>query len=324
MVSPVLEIDDLNITLKSRRGPLRAVRGVSLAIMPGEIVGLVGESASGKSTLCFSIVRMLPPSAQVSGRILFKGEDLIAKSDKEMRALRGREITMVQQNPMTALDPVFTVGNQMREVLAHNSGLSARERASRTIELLRQVHIPAPETRVDNYPHQMSGGMKQRVITAMATALNPSLLLADEPTTALDVSIQEQILRLFSEIRDRLNTAMIVVTHDLGVVRRLCDRIFVMYAGTIVESGETEAIFRKPEHPYTRALIESIPLLGADVTALRDIGGQPPDLTHPIPGCAFEPRCDKAFEPCSREFPVQHLVDERHQARCWLHTRPSA
>jgi oligopeptide/dipeptide ABC transporter ATP-binding protein len=320
MLAPpnLLEVEDLRTYLPSRRGLVRAVDGVSFAVRQGEIIGVVGESGCGKSTLCASLVRLLPRGAQVSGRILFRGEDLLQKTPGEMRALRGRDITMILQNPMTALDPVFTIGSQLREVLKFNSSLGPRERRARAVEMLRQVHIPSPEERLDNYPHQMSGGMKQRVLTAMATGLKPALLLADEPTTALDVTIQEQILGLLAEIRDRLGTAIILVTHDLGVVRRLCDRVLIMYAGRVVETGATATIFRAPQHPYTQALLASIPKMGDERRRLQAIEGTIPDLTRLPPGCSFAPRCPHAMPRCRAEYP-EVFPAEGGSVRCWLH-----
>src|SRR3546814_435479 len=234
---PVLRVENLKTHLPSERGPVRAVDGVSFEVGSGEILGIVGESGCGKSTLCSSLVRLLPNGTQVTGSIRFRGEDLLTKSQEEMRAIRGRDITMIQQNPMTALDPVFTVGSQIREVLKFNSPMRPKERMQSAIQMLRQVHIPSPEDRLSNYPHQMSGGMKQRVLAAMATSLKPGLLLADEPTTPLDVTIQEQILGLLAEIRHPQGTSIILVTNDLAVVPRQCDRVLIMYAGRVVEIG---------------------------------------------------------------------------------------
>jgi len=316
-MATVLDVQDLKTHLPTRRGVVKEVDGVSFRIEAGEIVGVVGESGCGKSTLCSTLVRLLPPQAEVSGRILFKGQDLVTIDRDAMRAIRGRDITMVLQNPMTALDPVFTVGSQLREVLRWNSSMGAAERARHALAMLKSVRIPSPEQRLENYPHQMSGGMKQRVLTAMATALKPALLLADEPTTALDVTIQEQILGLFADIRDAMGTAIVLVTHDLGVVRRLCDRVLIMYAGRIVESGVTESIFQAPQHPYTQALLASIPRLGAGLDRLRAIDGQIPDLSALPPGCAFAPRCIHAMARCRAEYPPE-FPTETGAARCWL------
>jgi len=316
-MAPVLEVENLKTYLPSNRGPVRAVDGVSFTVDSGEIVGIVGESGCGKSTLCSSLVRLLPKGTDISGSVRFRGDDILKKSQEEMRALRGRDITMIQQNPMTALDPVFTVGSQIREVLKYNSPLSARERTKAAVQVLRQVHIPSPEERLSNYPHQMSGGMKQRVLAGLATALKPGLLLADEPTTALDVTIQEQILGLLAEVRERLGTSIILVTHDLGVVRRLCDRVLIMYAGRVVESGVTAEIFAQPKHPYTQALLASIPKMGDTRKRLQAIEGTIPDLRQLPPGCSFAPRCPHAHARCSVYPPPFQVTGG--EVRCWLH-----
>jgi oligopeptide/dipeptide ABC transporter ATP-binding protein len=321
---PVLDVRDLRVAFRSRRGAVRAVDGVSFTLNPGEILGIVGESGCGKSTLCSSLVRMLPGNADVSGQIRFRGENLLDKSDREMRAIRGRDITMILQNPMTAMDPLFTVGSQFDEILRHNDDMPPRTRRERALEMLGLVQIPSPTERLASYPHQMSGGMKQRILTAMATALKPGLLLADEPTTALDVTIQEQILRLLADIRDTLGTAIILVTHDLGIVRRLTDRVVIMYAGRAVETGETEAIFTEPKHPYTRALLASIPRIGHAGNRLTAIDGQIPDLTNLPAGCAFAPRCAFVMPRCTQEDPVPVPAGPGRTSRCWLHAETVA
>lgn len=319
MTEPVLDVRELRVSFRSRRGAVRAVDGVSFSLNPGEILGIVGESGCGKSTLCSSLVRMLPANAEVTGTIRFRGHNLVAKSDREMRSIRGREITMILQNPMTAMDPLFTVGSQFDEILRHNAAMPAKSRRERALEMMGLVQIPSPLERLTSYPHQMSGGMKQRVLTAMATALKPGLLLADEPTTALDVTIQEQILRLLVEIRDRLGTAIILVTHDLGIVRRLTDRVVIMYAGRAVETGETEAIFTDPKHPYTQALLASIPRIGQIGSRLRAIEGTIPDLTRLPAGCAFAPRCAAAMPHCFTDDPIEVALGNGRNSRCWLH-----
>ena len=319
MTEPVLDVRDLRVAFRSRRGPVRAVDGVNFTLNQGEILGIVGESGCGKSTLCSSLVRMLPGNAEVTGAIRFRGRNLVELSDREVRAIRGREITMILQNPMTAMDPLFTVGSQFDEILRHNADMPAKTRRERALEMMGLVRIPSPPERLASYPHQMSGGMKQRILTAMATALKPGLLLADEPTTALDVTIQEQILRLLAEIRDTLGTAIILVTHDLGIVRRLTDRVVIMYAGRAVESGETEAIFTEPRHPYTRALLASIPRIGHPGDRLTAIDGTIPDLTSLPPGCAFAPRCASAMPRCMTDDPVEVEMGDGRTARCWLH-----
>ncbi len=319
MTEPVLDVRDLRVSFRSRRGSVRAVDGVTFSLNPGEILGIVGESGCGKSTLCSSLVRMLPNNADVTGEIRYRGENLLDKSDQEMRSIRGRDITMVLQNPMTAMDPLFTVGSQFDEILRHNANMPQKTRRERALEMMGLVQIPSPAERLTSYPHQMSGGMKQRILTAMATSLKPGLLLADEPTTALDVTIQEQILRLLADIRDTLGTAIILVTHDLGIVRRLTDRVVIMYAGRAVETGETETIFTEPKHPYTRALLASIPRIGHVGKRLTAIDGQIPDLTNLPPGCAFAPRCASVMPRCSVDDPVSVTVGPGRTARCWLH-----
>jgi len=316
---PVLDVRNLRVSFRSRRGAVKAVDGVNFTLYPGEILGIVGESGCGKSTLCSSLVRLLPDNADLSGEIRFRGDDLVTKSDRDMRAIRGRDITMILQNPMTAMDPLFTVGSQFDEILRYNASMPQRARWERALEMLGLVHIPSPAERLASFPHQMSGGMKQRILTAMATALKPGLLLADEPTTALDVTIQEQILRLLAEIRDTLGTAIILVTHDLGIVRRLTDRVVIMYAGRAVETGETEASFTNPQHPYTRALLASIPRIGHTGDRLTAIEGTIPDLTNLPPGCAFAPRCASVMPRCTAEDPVDRPVGPDRTARCWLH-----
>ncbi len=318
-VQPVLEVRDLRVSFRSRRGAVKAVDGVSFSLLPGEILGIVGESGCGKSTLCSSLVRLLPDNADVSGTVRFRGENLVEKSEQEMHAIRGRDITMILQNPMTAMDPLFTVGSQFDEILRHNADMPYKTRRQRALEMMGLVHIPSPAERLLSYPHQMSGGMKQRILTAMATALKPGLLLADEPTTALDVTIQEQILRLLAEIRDMLGTAIVLVTHDLAIVRRLTDRVVIMYAGRAVETGETETIFAEPKHPYTQALLASIPRIGQTSNRLTAIEGTIPDLTSLPPGCAFAPRCCAAMSRCSSDDPVEISVGGRRTVRCWLH-----
>jgi oligopeptide/dipeptide ABC transporter ATP-binding protein len=322
-MQPILELRDLTVSFRTKRGAVPAVDGVSFALGQGEILGIVGESGCGKSTLCTAITGLLPRNAQIGGEINFRAENLLQKSPREMRELRGRDITMVLQNPMTALDPVFSVGGQLKEILRYNADMSASERESRSLTMLQRVHIPEPKRRLENYPHQMSGGMKQRVLTAMATALNPALLLADEPTTALDVTIQEQILRLLAEIRDTLGTGIILVTHDLGVVRRLCDRVVIMYAGRAVETGETEAIFADPKHPYTAALLASIPRIGVRQKRLTAIRGQIPDLRHLPPGCSFAPRCPQVMPRCTEAYPPA-IAGGSGWARCWLREEDAA
>jgi oligopeptide/dipeptide ABC transporter ATP-binding protein len=293
------------------------VSDVDLSIGAGEIVGIAGESGSGKTTLCAAIVRNLPRTARVSGDIRFDGRSIHAMSASELRQLRGREVSMILQNPMTSLDPLFTIGNQLGEVLATRCGVSSTQLREREVELLRSVHMTAPEERLRQYPHELSGGMRQRVLIAMAGSTAPKLLLADEPTTALDATIQEEILVLFRELRDRRGTAIAIVTHDLGVIRRICDRIVIMYAGRIVEEGPVAAVFGAPRHPYTRALLASVPVLDGDRVQLKSIPGQVPNLADLGDFCAFADRCPNAVDQCRAAAPKESAFGDRQRVFCW-------
>ncbi|MGH7323782.1 MAG: ABC transporter ATP-binding protein [Candidatus Rokuibacteriota bacterium] len=321
MTAPVVEVHDLSTHLVTRWGTIRAVDGVSFSVGEGETLGLVGESGSGKSMTCLSIVRLVPrPAARIlSGRVLLDGEDLLAKSEQEMGRIRGRKVAMILQDPMSSLNPVFSVGMQVREPVAMYHGLGGSALARRAVELLASVRIPSPALRLRAFPHQLSGGMRQRVVGAMAIAAPPRLLIADEPTTSLDLTIQAQYLGLLKELQERHRLAMIFVTHDLGIVSRMCDGVAVMYAGRIVEAGPVRRIFKTPAHPYTRALLDSIPRLGAKVERLTAIEGQPPDLARLAAGCAFAPRCPQAMDRCRVEAPPELMVAEGHTTRCWLH-----
>lgn len=314
----LLSVENLSVSFMTGRGVVKAVSDVSFKLGHGEILGVVGESGCGKSTLCAALVNNLPGNVKTSGSISFKGKDIFSLSASDLKALRGRDIATVLQNPMTAMDPLFTVGSQIDEILLENSPLSRSERHQLAIDMLSRVHIPSPKERLASYPHQMSGGMKQRALIASATALRPSLLLADEPTTALDVTVQEQILNLLGEIRNSQRTSIILITHDLGIVRRLTDKVLIMYAGHIVESGETESVFCNPEHPYTQALIDSIPRIGQKKQRLVSIEGSLPDMTKPPAGCAFASRCTKVVDRCQMELPP--LIDKAsgRSVRCWL------
>jgi peptide/nickel transport system ATP-binding protein len=322
--APLLEIENLHVEIASRRGSVRALAGVNLSVNQGEIVGVVGESGCGKSTLCFAIARSLSSNSRARGSIRLRGDDLMKKSEHEMRAVRGRDVAMILQNPMMSLDPVFTVGSQLTELLDHVTGTPADQRRDKAIDLLRQVQIPAPESRFGNYPHQLSGGMRQRVVTAMATSARPSLLLADEPTTALDVTVQDQILALFREIRDVVGCAVVMVTHDLGVVRRLCDRVVVMYAGHVVEQASVEELFSSPKHPYTQALIATLPRLGEERERLPTIEGRLPDLTEPQMGCPFANRCPAVMNICATVVPPHVPLGAGREVMCHLHTQDVA
>jgi len=320
---PVIEVRDLRTHLVTRWGTIKAVDGVSFSVSAGETLGLVGESGSGKSMTCLSIVRLAPrPAARiVGGSVLLDGEDLLAKSEPEMQRIRGRKIGMILQDPMSSLNPVFSIGMQMREPVSMYHGLRGRALTERAAELLASVRIPSPAARLRAFPHQLSGGMRQRVVGAMAIAAPPKLLIADEPTTSLDLTIQSQYLRLLQELQQKHGLAMIFVTHNLGIVARMCDRVGVMYAGRIVEMGSVRQIFKSPTHPYTRALLESIPRLGAQIERLTAIDGQPPDLVKLPAGCAFAPRCAEVMDRCRVEAPPELPVGEGHTSRCWLHAR---
>jgi oligopeptide/dipeptide ABC transporter ATP-binding protein len=326
MGAPLLELQGLAVRYVAERGSrvVRAVEDVSLRLGLGETLGVVGESGSGKTTLALSILRLLPPAARiVGGTVRFEGEDLLAKSDAEMRAVRGRRIAMILQDPMASLNPLLTVGDQVGEPLRVHEGATRRSAWSRAGDLLRAVRIPAAQTRLGEYPHQMSGGMRQRIVGAMAISCRPRLLIADEPTTSLDVTIQSQYLTLLRELQVAYGLGLIFITHNLGIVARMCDRIAVMYAGRIVESGPVRTIFNAPGHPYTRALLESIPRLGrgdglVGERRLTAIDGQPPDLAAPPPGCAFHPRCGAVMARCRTDDPPAMAVAEGQVARCWL------
>jgi oligopeptide/dipeptide ABC transporter ATP-binding protein len=317
---PVLDVRDLRTHLYTRWGTVRAVDGVSFTVDAGETLGLVGESGSGKSMTCLSIMRLTPrPAARtVGGEVRLDGEDLLAKSEAEMSGIRGARMSMILQDPMSSLNPVFSVGMQVREPLIQHLRLRGLALTERALALLSAVGIPSPATRMRAYPHQLSGGMRQRVVGAMAISTPPRLLIADEPTTALDLTIQAQYLKLLKDLQRRHGLAMIFVTHNLGIVARMCDRVAVMYAGRIVESGAVRQIFNAPAHPYTRALLASVPRLGAARARLQAIDGQPPDGAALPPGCAFQPRCPDAMERCSAAAPPTASVGDGHAAACWL------
>lgn len=319
-MEPLLEVRDLRTQFFTQDGVVKAVDGVSFHLMPGETLGLVGESGCGKSITALSIMRLIPspPGKIVSGEIIFEGEDILKMSDDEVRSIRGRKIAMIFQDPMTSLNPVLTINRQISEALELHLGMSKQQARQRAIELLKMVGIPNAEQRVDQYPHQFSGGMRQRVMIAMALSCNPSLLIADEPTTALDVTIQAQILDLIRTLQHEHNTALILITHDLGVVAGMTDRINVMYAGHIVETAPTEELFENPKHPYTVGLLNSIPRLDAlRKERLNPIRGLPPDLIDLPDMCPFVPRCDFAREKCSEKNPPLFDVNPVHRSACW-------
>ena len=319
----LLEVRDLRTYFHTEDGVARAVDGVSLEVERGEVLGVVGESGCGKSVTSLSIMGLVeaPGRIEDGSRIRFGGRELTGLSEKELRAIRGNDIAMIFQEPMTSLNPVYPVGDQVGEALRLHRGLSKKEARARAVELLRLVGIPVPERRVDEYPHQLSGGMRQRVMIAMALANEPDLLIADEPTTALDVTIQAQILELLLELRDRLGMGMVLVTHDLGVVAEVADRVVVMYAGQVVEEGPVEALFDRPAHPYTRGLLAAIPRPDQKAGRLAVIPGTVPAPTHWPDGCRFRPRCPYAWDRC-HEQPALLDAGPGQRARCWLVEEP--
>lgn len=319
--SPLLKVNNLHTHFFTKNGIVKAVDGVDFDINPGETLGIVGESGSGKSITAMSILGLVPspPGKIVDGEIHFKGENLLDKSEKEMRKIRGKEIAMVFQDPMTSLNPVFTVEKQMVETIMTHENINKKQARARAAELLDMVGIPDPKKRLKNYPHEFSGGMRQRVMIAMALSCSPSLLIADEPTTALDVTIQAQILELFKKMQQELNMAVIMITHDLGVVAEVCDRVLVMYAGKPVEFTENIRLFDHGKHPYTLGLMNSIPKITAEKQKLEAIKGLPPDLRALPEGCSFAPRCKHVMESCLSIDPELKAVDDNHLVRCLLY-----
>ncbi|WP_128896014.1 ABC transporter ATP-binding protein [Longirhabdus pacifica] len=317
----LLEVNDLEVSFKVHGGEVKAVRGVKFHVNKGETIGIVGESGCGKSVTAQTIMRLIPqPPARIkNGSIMFNGEDLLKKTEREMQKVRGKEIGMIFQDPMTSLNPTMTVGAQIMEPLIKHQNLSRKEATKRAVEMLDLVGMPNPEKRIKQYPHQFSGGMRQRAMIAIALACDPSLLIADEPTTALDVTIQAQILNVMKDLQKRLNTSIIMITHDLGVVAEVCDRVVVMYAGKVVEEGTVQEIFKNPQHPYTKGLLKSVPSLDQDKDKpLVPIYGTPPDLFSPPPGCAFCDRCDYAMNICNKQDADKYHVSDTQYARCWL------
>jgi oligopeptide/dipeptide ABC transporter ATP-binding protein len=320
VATPLLDVSDLHTHFTSFGGArvIKAVDGVSFTLNAGETLGLIGESGCGKTTTCLSIVGLLPPAARIAGgTINFLGEDLTKKSPREMRRIRGRSIAMILQDPMASLNPLFSIYRQVAEPAYYHRGIRGRTLRQRVQELLRAVRIPSPELRMRDYPHQMSGGMRQRIVGAIALAGGPKLIIADEPTTNLDVTIQAQYLDLLKDIQQETGVAIIFVTHNLGIVARMCDRMAVMYAGRIVEHGSVRNLFNAAKHPYTRALLGSIAKLGSK-EPLYAIPGQPPNLAHLPPGCAFHPRCVDALPRCATDEPAETRLGPDWTARCWL------
>ena len=320
-MAPLLELRNLSTHYVSARGTrvVKAVDEVTLTLDAGETLGVVGESGSGKTTLALSILRLLPPSAaNAGGEIFFDGEDLLTKSPEEIRQIRGKKIAMILQDPMASLNPLFTIGDQVAEPLRVHEGMSRRSAWEKATALLKSVRITAPSTRVREYPHQMSGGMRQRIVGAMGIACEPRLLIADEPTTSLDLTIQAQYLALLRDLQREHGLALIFITHNLGIVAKMCDRVAVMYAGRLVEFGPVRKIFDAPRHPYTRALLQSIPRFADTRQRLTAIGGQPPDLSALPLGCAFHPRCPDAIDRCRGEAPPETGAATGHTVRCWV------
>jgi oligopeptide/dipeptide ABC transporter ATP-binding protein len=317
---PILEIRDLRTFFASDQGIVRSVNGISLALNAGETLGVVGESGSGKSVTSLSVMRLIPtpPGIYAGGEVLFEGQDLLKLDEGRMRELRGSRLAMIYQEPMTSLNPVYTVGEQIAETVRTHQGLPHRKAFQRAVEMLRLVNIPEPEKRASEFPHQLSGGMRQRVMIAMALSCNPRLLIADEPTTALDVTIQAQILELLKQLRNELGMAIMLITHDLGVVAEMCDRVAVMYAGKLVETAEVEALFDNPLHPYSEGLLACIPRIEDEVEELYVIEGSVPSPVNQPPGCSFAARCPYAFDRCRAEEPPLTEVAPGRSAACFL------
>ena len=318
----ILEVKDLNVTFHARGQEIRAVRGVSLEVCPGEILGIVGESGSGKSVTMKAVLGILPENASIKAESLkLSGTEMTKLSEEEYRKLRGTQMTMIFQDPMTALDPVMTVGKHMEEVLKRNGGLKSKEEIrKKSIEMLDKVGIPDPQSRLKQYPHEFSGGMRQRVLIAMALACNPKMLIADEPTTALDVTIQAQILDLLQELEEQYHTSIVLITHDMGVVATVCQRVAIMYGGLIMETGTSDEIFYDPKHPYTKALLRAIPSTELkEGDRLQAIEGLPPSLVNPPAGCPFAERCEYASERCAQQLPEYYEFSGTHRAMCHLY-----
>lgn len=319
MARKLLSVRDLKTSFFTHVGEVKAVRGISFDVNEGEVLGIVGESGSGKSVTSLSIMGLLQyPGRVVDGEILLNGEDILTYSKNQMRKVRGKEIAMIFQDPMTSLNPVYTIGNQIMEMILEHEKMSRREARARAIEMLKLVGIPAAEKRIDSYPHEFSGGMRQRVMIALALSCNPKLLIADEPTTALDVTIQAQILSLIKSLNKQFGMTTMLITHDLGVVATVCDKVAVMYGGLIMEYGTADEIFYHPRHPYTMGLLGSIPHVdGGEKRRLIPIEGTPPDLINPPKGCPFSTRCKYCMNVCTREQPP-YFAEDKHRTMCWM------
>ncbi len=328
--APLLEVEGLEVEFGTRQGTVRVLDGVALSLEPGRTLGIVGESGCGKSMTALSIMRLVPvpPGRIGAGSVRLKGEDLLQASEKRMREVRGKDVSMIFQEPMTSLNPVYSIGDQIAETVRLHEGLGRRASLERAVEMLQAVHIPAAERRVREFPHQMSGGMRQRVMIAMALACQPSVLIADEPTTALDVTVQAQVFDLLKEMQQKTGTAIILITHDMGVIAEMADRVLVMYAGRIVEEAATDEILENPRHPYTQGLIACVPHMEEELPAergvLTEIPGVVPALTDLGAGCAFAPRCAHASDLCRQSAPRPFAVGENHRVACWLHGEAGA
>ena len=317
----LLSLEHLSAHYVSQQGTrvVRAVDDVTISLGAGETLGIVGESGSGKTTLALTMMRLLPPAARiVAGRMMFEGEDLLKKSDEEMRRVRGKRIAMILQDPMASLNPLFSIGNQVGEPIRVHEGAAPRTAWQRAIQLLKSVRIASPETRVSQFPHEMSGGMRQRIVGAIGISCEPRLLIADEPTTSLDLTIQAQYLNLLRDLQREHGLALIFITHNLGIVAKMCDQLAVMYAGRVVEQGPVSRIFNAPTHPYTKALLGSIPRMADGGERLTAIDGQPPDLANLPSGCAFASRCPAVTTRCRAEEPPEFVTEPGRSARCWL------
>ncbi|MFR5854394.1 MAG: ABC transporter ATP-binding protein [Lachnospiraceae bacterium] len=322
MDTPMLQVKNLCTSFNVDAGEVRAVNGISFNLDKGKVLGIVGESGSGKSVTAYSIMRILvEPGKIVGGEILFNGEDIVKYSKKQMREFRGKRVSIIFQDPMTSLNPTFTIGNQLREAILLHTDRNRAEANARALEMLQLVGVNEPEKRLKQYPHELSGGMRQRVMIAMALACEPDILIADEPTTALDVTIQAQILELMKDLQKKMGMAIIMITHDLGVIADMCDEIIVMYAGRVCERGTVDEIFYNPRHEYTKGLLRSIPTLNGGHDKLIPIAGSPVDLTNLPAGCAFASRCDHCMKICLTEQPEEVRVNDSHIASCWMNVK---
>ncbi|PKK96287.1 MAG: peptide ABC transporter ATP-binding protein [Tenericutes bacterium HGW-Tenericutes-3] len=317
----ILEVKNLKTSFFTHMGEVQAVRGISFDLEKGEILGIVGESGSGKSVTSLSIMGLIDEPGKIKeGQILFQGKDLSKLTHHELEDIRGNDISMIFQDPMTSLNPVFRIGNQIKEIILEHTDLSKEEAHEKAVKLLKLVNIPEPETRINQYPHQFSGGMRQRALIAMALSCDPKLLIADEPTTALDVTIQAQILELLRELKDKVDLSIILITHDLGVIAEICSDVIIMYGGLVMEKGSVFDIFENPQHPYTKGLHQSMPKnVRGSKERLIPIKGTPPDLLEPPTGCPFSPRCPHAMEICMKKAAPLFKIEKGHTAACWLH-----